>query len=275
MMKHKTSVLIVNLKDKNTKVRQVPTHIIVNWRKYAYSFVLIAITLFLVSGYLVYQNTSRSYKERLARANYIQSQIDLKKALTTFASIDSGIFRINMFLQERGLENLKLENVGGIDEGFDIIHINEFTGFYDNQLFDLENTLFRIPLGKPFEGDVNSNYGYRRNPFTSKGIEFHSGVDFKGRHGDSIRVTGNGVVSFAGYNGGYGKCIVIDHDESLQTLYAHLKQIDVKEGQTVQTGDHIGLMGSTGRSTGPHLHYEIILNDKKINPLKYIRFDLE
>lgn len=275
MMKNKTSVLIVNSKDKNTKVRQVPTHIIVNWRKYAYSFVLIAITLFLVSGYLVYQNTSRSYKERLARANYIQSQIDLKKALTTFASIDSGIFRINMFLQERGLENLKLENVGGIDEGFDIIHINEFTGFYDNQLFDLENTLFRIPLGKPFEGDVNSNYGYRRNPFTSKGIEFHSGVDFKGRHGDSIRVTGNGVVSFAGYNGGYGKCIVIDHDESLQTLYAHLKQIDVKEGQTVQTGDHIGLMGSTGRSTGPHLHYEIILNDKKINPLKYIRFDLE
>ncbi len=275
MMKHKTSVLIVNSKDKNTKVRQVPTHIIVNWRKYAYSFVLIAITLFLVSGYLVYQNTSRSYKERLARANYIQSQIDLKKALTTFASIDSGIFRINMFLQERGLENLKLENVGGIDEGFDIIHINEFTGFYDNQLFDLENTLFRIPLGKPFEGDINSNYGYRRNPFTSKGIEFHSGVDFKGRHGDSIRVTGNGVVSFAGYNGEYGKCIVIDHDESLQTLYAHLKQIDVKEGQTVQTGDHIGLMGSTGRSTGPHLHYEIILNDKKINPLKYIRFDLE
>lgn len=275
MMKNKTSVLIVNSKDKNTKVRQVPTHIIVNWRKYAYSFVLIAITLFLVSGYLVYQNTSRSYKERLARANYIQSQIDLKKALTTFASIDSGIFRINMFLQERGLENLKLENVGGIDEGFDIIHINEFTGFYDNQLFDLENTLFRIPLGKPFEGDVNSNYGYRRNPFTSKGIEFHSGVDFKGRQGDSIRATGNGVVSFAGYNGGYGRCIVINHNESLQTLYAHLKQIDVKEGQTIQSGDHIGLMGSTGRSTGPHLHYEIILNDKKINPLKYIRFDLE
>ena len=275
MMKHKTSVLIVNSKDKNTKVRQVPTHIIVNWRKYAYSFVLIAITLFLVSGYLVYQNTSRSYKERLARANYIQSQIDLKKALTTFASIDSGIFRINMFLQERGLENLKLENVGGIDEGFDIIHINEFTGFYDNQLFDLENTLFRIPLGKPFEGDINSNYGYRRNPFTSKGIEFHSGVDFKGRQGDSIRATGNGVVSFAGYNGGYGRCIVINHNESLQTLYAHLKQIDVKEGQTVQTGDHIGLMGSTGRSTGPHLHYEVIFDDKKINPLKYISFDLE
>ena len=275
MMKHKTSVLIVNSKDKNTKVRQVPTHIIVNWRKYAYSFVLIAITLFLVSGYLVYQNTSRSYKERLARANYIQSQIDLKKALTTFASIDSGIFRINMFLQERGLENLKLENVGGIDEGFDIIHINEFTGFYDNQLFDLENTLFRIPLGKPFEGDINSNYGYRRNPFTSKGIEFHSGVDFKGRQGDSIRATGNGVVSFAGYNGGYGRCIVINHNESLQTLYAHLKQIDVKECQTIQSGDHIGLMGSTGRSTGPHLHYEVIFDDKKINPLKYISFDLE
>ncbi|MDD3075757.1 MAG: M23 family metallopeptidase [Proteiniphilum sp.] len=275
MMKHKTSVLIVNSKDKNTKVLQVPTHIIVNWRKYAYYFFFITLTFFLVSGYLVFQNTSRAYKDRLARANYIQSQIDLKKALTTFASIDSGIFRINSFLQERGLEHLKVENVGGVAEGFDIIHINELTDFYDNQLFEMEETLFGLPLGKPFEGEINSIYGYRRNPFTSKGIEFHSGVDFKGRQGDSIRATGNGVVSFAGYNGGYGRCIVINHNESLQTLYAHLKQIDVKEGQTIQSGDHIGLMGSTGRSTGPHLHYEVIFDDKKINPLKYISFDLE
>lgn len=275
MMKHKTSVLIVNSKDKNTKVLHVPTHIIVNWRKYAYYFFFITLTFFLVSGYLVFQNTSRAYKDRLARANYIQSQIDLKKALTTFASIDSEIFRINSFLQERGLEHLKVENVGGVAEGFDIIHINELTGFYDNQLFEMEETLFGLPLGKPFEGEIKSIYGYRRNPFTSKGIEFHSGVDFKGRQGDSIRATGNGVVSFAGYNGGYGRCIVINHNESLQTLYAHLKQIDVKEGQTIQSGDHIGLMGSTGRSTGPHLHYEVIFDDKKINPLKYISFDLE
>jgi murein DD-endopeptidase MepM/ murein hydrolase activator NlpD len=275
MFKHKTSVLIANSKEKNTIVRQVPTHIIVHWRRYAYYFAFITLSLFLVSGYLVFQNTSRAYKDRLARANYVQSQIDLQKALTTFASIDSGIYRINTFLQERGLEKLKLDNVGGVAEGFDIIHINEFTSFYDNQLADMEETLLKLPLGKPYDGKVNSLYGYRRNPFTNKGAEFHSGVDFRGRQGDSIRATGNGIVTFAGYNGGYGKCVVVKHNETLETLYGHLKQIDVKEGQKIQSGDHIGLMGSTGRSTGPHLHYEVIFNGKKINPLKYISFDLE
>lgn len=275
MMKHKTSVLIANSKDKNTIVRQIPTHIIVHWRRYAYYFIFITITLFLVSGYLVFQNTSRAYKDRLSRANYVQSQIDLQKALTTFASIDSGIYRINSFLKARGLEELKLENIGGVDEGFDIIHINEFTSFYDNQLFELEQTLLKLPLGKPSEGKVNSKFGYRRNPFTSKGVEFHSGIDFKGRPGDSIKATGDGVVTFAGYNGGYGRCIIIDHNKKLQTLYGHLNKIDVKEGQKIKSGDYIGQMGSTGRSTGPHLHYEVIFNKEKINPLKYISFDLE
>ncbi|MEA4980328.1 MAG: hypothetical protein VB098_10615, partial [Petrimonas sp.] len=103
-MRHKTSVLIVNSRERESKVRQVPTHIIMNWRKYAMLTTLLVAALFLIAGFLIYQNTSRFYREKLERANYIRSRIDLKKALAAFASIDSGMYRINSFLEERGLE---------------------------------------------------------------------------------------------------------------------------------------------------------------------------
>ena len=274
-MKHKTSVLIVNSKEKESKVRQVPTHIIMNWRKYAMLLSLLVVAFFGVSGFLIYQNTSRVYQERLERANYIRSQIDVNKALTAFASIDSGIYRLNSFLEERGLEKLKIENAGGVGAGFDIIHINEFANFYQNQIEGLEEVLNMLPVGKPHEGAVTSQFGYRRNPFTGNGKEFHSGIDFRGHVGDSIQSTGSGVVFFAGHKGGLGRCVIIKHNENLQTLYAHLQQIHVKEGQQVNSGQVIGLLGNTGRSTGPHLHYEIIVNNKRINPKKYLNFDTE
>jgi murein DD-endopeptidase MepM/ murein hydrolase activator NlpD len=274
-MKHKTSVLIVNSKEKTAKVRQVPTHIIVHWRKYAVFFSLFVVSFFLVSGFLIYQNTSQFYKEKLERANYVRSRIDLHKALTAFTTIDSGMFRINSFLEEKGLRKLKMENVGGIGIDFDITYINEFADFYQQQVLGLENALNLAPIGKPFDGKITSGYGYRLNPFTGMGSEFHSGVDFKGIVGDSIKTTGAGVVTFAGFKNGYGRCIIIEHEENLQTLYGHLWQIHVKEGEYVKSGQLIGLMGNSGRSKGPHLHYEIIMNGEKINPIKYVNIDEE
>ncbi|NLI99663.1 MAG: M23 family metallopeptidase [Bacteroidales bacterium] len=274
-MRHKTSVLIVNSKEKESKVRQVPTHIIVNWRKYTMLLAMLVVAFFLVSGFLIYQNTSRSYQERLDRANYIRNQIDVNKALTAFASIDSGIYRLNSFLHERGLEQLKIENAGGVETDFDIIHINEFASFYQNQIEGLEEILSMLPIGKPYDGSITSSFGYRRNPFTGAGREFHSGVDFRGRVGDSIQTTGDGVVSFAGPKGGLGRCVIIEHNENLQTLYAHLHRVNVVKGQQVSSGEVIGFLGNTGRSTGPHLHYEIILNNKKINPKIYFNFETE
>lgn len=271
-MKHKTSVLIVNSKEKVSKVHQVPTHIIVNWRKYVLFFSLFLVMFFVVSGFLIYQNTSRSYQERLERANYIRRQIDLNKALTSFATIDSGIYRINSFLRDRGLEELKVDNMGGVGADFDITHINEFADFYQNQILGLESVLYSMPVGKPLDGEITSGYGYRRNPFTGRGAEFHSGIDFRGRLGDSVKTTGSGLVVFAGYNGGYGKCVVIEHEKNLQTMYGHLSKISVKEGEQVNSGQLIGLIGNTGRSTGPHVHYEIIVNGKGINPEKYISY---
>jgi murein DD-endopeptidase MepM/ murein hydrolase activator NlpD len=162
--------------------------------------------------------------------------------------------------------------MGGVGADFDITHINEFAEFYQNQILGLESVLYSMPIGKPFDGEITSGYGYRRNPFTGRGVEFHSGIDFRGRLGDSVKTTGSGVVVFAGYNGGYGKCVVIEHEKNLQTMYGHLSKISVKEGEQVNSGQLIGLIGNTGRSTGPHVHYEIIVNGKGINPEKYISY---
>lgn len=274
-MKQKTSVLIVNSKDSESKIRQVPTHIIVNWRKYSIFLSLLVIAFFLVSGFFIYQSTSRSYQERLERANYIRSQIDVQKALTSFNSIDSGVYRLNQFLHDRGLERLKIENAGGVESDFDITQINELSSFYQNQIENLENTLNTLPLGKPHVGGITSEFGFRRNPFTGGGRERHTGIDFRGKIGDSIRSTGNGVVSFAGYNGGFGRCVIINHNEELETLYAHLSKVLVEDGQQVESGQIIGLLGNTGRSTGPHLHYEVIFNNEKINPNLYFNVEKE
>lgn len=275
IMKHKTSVLIVNSKDKTGKVRQVPTHIIVHWRKYAASFSVIVVSFILVSCFLIYQNTSQFYKKKLERANYIRSQIDLQKALAAFESIDSGMYRINIFLEKKGLERFKMDNVGGVSPEFDITYINEFADFYRSQVVDLEKTLNLVPIGKPASGNISSEYGYRRNPFLGRSSEFHSGIDFRGYVGDSIKTTGSGVVTFAGFKSGYGRCIIIEHEKNLQTLYGHLYQIKVNVGDNVSSGQFIGLMGSSGRSTGPHLHYEVIVNGKRIDPLKYVNTDEE
>ena len=272
-MRHKTSVLISSSTNKSSKVRQVPTHIILNWKKYSFFSLVLVVILFIVSGFLIYQNTSCSYKARLEKANFIRNQIDINKALSAFSSIDSGMYRINLFLQERGLEKLKIENAGGVDYGFNIIHINDFADFYDNQLQEMEQTLKTIPLGKPHGGKISSGYGYRRNPFSGRGHEFHSGIDIRGQRGDTVRSTASGIITFAGYKGGYGNCIVVQHDKLLQTFYAHLSKINVEVGDCVESGQAIGRLGNTGRSTGPHLHYEVTFDNKKINPANYFNFE--
>jgi hypothetical protein len=119
-------------------------------------------------------------------------------------------------------------------------------------------------------GKINNEYGYRRNPFNGRGYEFHGGIDIDGNKGDTVMAPANGIVSKAGWHGGYGNLIEIDHGNGLTTRYGHLSQGNVRIGDTVQRGQLIGLIGSTGRSTGPHLHYELRMNDKPINPRRLL-----
>lgn len=124
----------------------------------------------------------------------------------------------------------------------------------------------KIPMGYPYIGLITSLFGYRRNPISNSGKEFHRGLDIKGPYGDDVRSTADGIVYFAGKGGGYGNIIKIKNGFGYSTFYGHLSKIFVKTGAVVKAGDVIGKIGSTGRSTGSHLHYEVRKNDEPINP---------
>ena len=129
-----------------------------------------------------------------------------------------------------------------------------------------------MPFQRPLEGDdtTTSNFGPRSDPFTG-GTAMHAGMDFRGETGTPVRAPGAGKVLRAEVAGGYGNLIELDHGNGITTRYGHLSAFDVKEGQLVAAGQIIGRVGNTGRSTGPHLHYETRLSDEARNPLKFIQ----
>jgi murein DD-endopeptidase MepM/ murein hydrolase activator NlpD len=122
----------------------------------------------------------------------------------------------------------------------------------------------------PVVGKLESPFGGRRNPFGGSSYEFHSGQDIDAGYGDPVVAGASGKVIFAGWQNGYGQLVAIDHGGGLTTRYGHLSHIDVTEGQTVERAQFIGRVGSSGRSTGPHLHYEIRINDEPVDPLQYL-----
>jgi len=127
------------------------------------------------------------------------------------------------------------------------------------------------PAGRPIgEGWLSSYYGKRTDPFSGR-QEMHKGIDFAGNMGSDILATAAGVVSWAGKRYGYGQLVEIAHGNDLVTRYGHAREILVKVGDRVEPGQKIALMGSSGRSTGPHVHYEVLKNGKQINPTKYVR----
>ncbi|MCL1867463.1 MAG: M23 family metallopeptidase [Paludibacter sp.] len=142
---------------------------------------------------------------------------------------------------------------------------------------DYENRLNNIPAIQPVLNKdltrVASGYGWRVHPIyhTSR---FHAGMDFTAPEGTDVYATGNGKVIEAEWRSGYGNCVEIDHGYGYITLYGHLSKILVRQGQTVHRSDIIGLIGSTGLSTGPHLHYEVHLNGNIMNPQNYYYLDL-
>lgn len=127
-----------------------------------------------------------------------------------------------------------------------------------------------IPSMWAHMGKINNEFGFRRSPFGGRSYEFHAGMDIDGDRGDMVVAPANGVVLEAGWKGGYGQMIEIDHGNGLTTRYGHLSKIEVNAGDTLTRGQLIALVGSTGRSTGPHLHYELRINDRPINPRRFL-----
>lgn len=139
-------------------------------------------------------------------------------------------------------------------------------------VFRLRSLVEQLPIRRPLAGELelSSNYGYRADPFT-RGAALHTGMDLRAEHGAPIRATGPGKVVTAEYSGGYGNMVEIEHAGGITTRYAHMSAILVSEGQTVAAGALVGRVGSTGRSTGPHLHYETRIDGDPADPNRFLR----
>jgi murein DD-endopeptidase MepM/ murein hydrolase activator NlpD len=143
------------------------------------------------------------------------------------------------------------------------------------QVDQYNHTLITVPVRKPVYGevDMSSPFGMRMDPFL-KGPAIHTGIDLRGDKGDPVRVTANGTVTIASWQGGYGNMVEVDHGNGFATRYGHMSKIDVKVGQAVRIGQTLGEIGSTGRSTGPHLHYETRIDGEPVDPQKFLRAGL-
>jgi murein DD-endopeptidase MepM/ murein hydrolase activator NlpD len=135
-----------------------------------------------------------------------------------------------------------------------------------------EQALVTVPVRKPVTGeiDMSSPFGVRMDPFLHRPA-MHTGLDMRGEIGDPVHATAAGRITVAGRDGGYGNMVEINHGNGFSTRYGHLSEIDVKVGQTVHIGQVIGKIGSTGRSTGPHLHYETRVDGDAVDPQKFLR----
>lgn len=139
----------------------------------------------------------------------------------------------------------------------------------ENQFSSRREKIAETPTVWPVHGAVNSGFGVRPDPFTGQPA-FHEGLDISTPRLEPVLATADGVIVRSGWAGEYGKAIAIAHGDRYETLYGHLEQTLVAEGQRVRRGDRVGLVGSTGRSTAPHLHYEVHVDGRTVNPLDYI-----
>jgi murein DD-endopeptidase MepM/ murein hydrolase activator NlpD len=200
-------------------------------------------------------------------------------------SLESRARRMRGVFTDLGLDIGQLEATtprAGMGGPFVPVKLSGDAGAFERQLYRinisraqvdrLNRTLALVPYRKPVIGEVEftSGFGVRSDPFLGRPA-MHTGLDFRAAMGDPVRVTANGKVVSSGWAGGYGRMVEIDHGNGLSTRYGHLSEINVKVGDVVKIGQVIGAVGSTGRSTGPHLHYETRIDGEAVDPQKFLR----
>jgi len=222
----------------------------------------------------------------LARLQASLDRVEQRQSatLTSMAeTYDSKARRIRGVLADLGVDLGRGASVeGGVGGPFVPVVLNKEALGFERQLHRIKSAramvarlthaISSIPLRKPVDGDIDpaSGFGVRMDPFTSSPA-MHTGLDLHGETGDPVRATADGKVTSAGWSGGYGRVIDIDHGNGMSTRYGHLSAIDVRVGQSIRTGQIIGRIGSTGRSTGPHLHYETRVRGGAVDPQKFLR----
>ncbi|MPZ38087.1 MAG: peptidoglycan DD-metalloendopeptidase family protein [Rhizobiales bacterium] len=231
--------------------------------------------------------TGRDFSSAIARLQASLDRVETRQAASLASmeeTYDAKARRIRGVLADLGLDAARVSarGIGGPlvrarmptnAEAFE--HHVQRVSIARAQVDRLTQTLSSVPVRRPLMGepDISSAFGMRLDPFI-RAPAMHTGMDFRGDIGDPARATADGRITIAGWHGGYGKMVEIDHGNGLATRYAHLSDIAVKVGQRVRAGHIVGKVGSTGRSTGAHLHYETRVNGEAVDPRKFLRAGL-
>ena len=229
--------------------------------------------------------TSENIDALAMRLGRLQSHVirldALGDRLTKMADLDKGEFGFTSQPAQGGPENESYDESSSVDPTSFTATLDRLTEQLENraqQLALLETMLMNrglqdevVPAGRPItSGWLSSYFGMRADPFTGKN-EMHKGVDFAGKLGSNVVAVASGVITWAGRRYGYGNLVEVNHGNGYSTRYGHNEKISVKVGDAVKKGQIIAKMGSTGRSTGPHVHFEVLHNGKQVDPMSYIR----
>lgn len=251
----------------------------------------------------IVQQQNNVDNERVAREEQLHQLIELKGAtesqlamlVTHVARMQAKVTRLEA-LGQQVAKDYKLEDqfdfssevgVGGLSELGSNIELDQLIQDMDRLVYRIDNNNVQLALletvtsnlhidderyisGRPIQkGWLSSHYGLRNDPFNGRRT-MHKGIDFAGKEGADVVATAGGVVTWSGSMFGYGELVEIDHGNGLRTRYGHNKSLSVAVGDVVAKGESIAQMGSTGRSTGPHVHYEVLRNGQQIDPKKYV-----
>lgn len=246
----------------------------------------------------------KTYTVNLVKIKSQKDSLDYHKLKNDLAAVDQTVRNLNSFLKAKNASDLQLELLAK-DSLQSAVYLSQQSSRYSQYLAELEKKLQQVPLGIPVDGYISSNFGNRKNPIPSKKvltaslrpfglniskkdtlgrnkilenqppaeadqIQFHKGIDIAADYGSEVFCAARGKVIFAGAKGGYGNCVIVSHGNGLATLYGHLSEIKVKANQEVKVGEVIAKSGNSGRSTGPHLHYEVHQNNRPVNPKLFL-----
>lgn len=237
--------------------------------------IVVSVVLWLIGTVYVFSVAinAMEYHKMKERMDYYSGQfLEMRSTVAALNRAESEFRRLfSLKSKDEVLERVDTSDNGSIDLDAlkeQIKTSMETVGEIREYLREERDVYMSTPKGLPVEGKVSSPYGHRAHPKSGK-RDFHSGLDIAADSGHPVRSTADGIVSFAGWSGGSGNLVAIEHGFGFSTLYAHNRSLTVKVGQRVRRGDVIGHVGSTGNSTGPHVHYEVWKEGKAVDPNKF------
>ncbi|AQW92505.1 M23 family peptidase [Elizabethkingia anophelis] len=267
-----------------------------NLRYTIYGLLAVVLVQAVVMITFINKKDDKVYQVNLVQIKDKKDSLDYTEVKNNLTQLDRVVKSLSNFLTSNNIEAPQIESLDAenLSNG---IYLSQQANRYTQALVDYQTKLQQIPLGIPTNGEISSNFGVRKNPIPPKRIvmagvnlpktdssgtatvkptqdpevmQFHKGLDIAVPFGSDVRSAAQGTVIFAGQKGGYGNCVIVSHGNGLATLYGHLSSILVSPNQQIKVGEVIAKSGNTGRSTGPHLHYEVHKNNTPVNPRLFL-----